>query len=52
MKILTYRDLESRDDILPLLDHAFNWVFDQRQFENAIKIDPQIEEWSSRLFRC
>jgi GNAT superfamily N-acetyltransferase len=43
MKILTYRDLESKDDVLPLLDHAFNWVFDRRQFEDAIKIDPRLK---------
>lgn len=43
MKILAYRELESKDGILPLLDHAFNWVFAQRQFEDAIKIDPRLK---------
>jgi len=41
MKILSYRDLKSKDGLLPLLDHAFHWVFNQRQFENLIRIDPR-----------
>lgn len=43
MKILTYRDLESKDGLVPLLDHAFRWVFDQRKFEDSIKIDPRLK---------
>jgi GNAT superfamily N-acetyltransferase len=44
MKILSYRDLNSKDGLLPLLDHAFNWVFNQQQFENTIKIDPRLKD--------
>jgi len=36
LKVLTYRELESRDGLLPLLDHAFNWIFDERQFGDFI----------------
>ncbi len=41
MKILTYRDLESKNWLLPLLDHAFRWPFNQRMFESFIKSDPR-----------
>jgi GNAT superfamily N-acetyltransferase len=44
MKILSYRDLESKDGLLPLLDHAFNWVFNQHEFENIMKIDPRLKD--------
>jgi len=40
---MTYRELESRDGLLPLLDHAFNWIFDERQFGGFIKIDPRLK---------
>jgi len=43
MKILTYRDLISRDGLIPLLDHAFNWVFNQKQFDYFIKVDPRLK---------
>ena len=43
MEILTYRELESRDGLLPLLDHAFNWIFDERQFDDFMKIDPRLK---------
>lgn len=44
MKVLSYRNLESKDGLLPLLDHAFNWVFNQRQHEDFIKIDPRLKD--------
>lgn len=43
MKVLAYRELESRDGLLPLLDHAFNWIFDERQFGDFMKIDPRLK---------
>jgi GNAT superfamily N-acetyltransferase len=43
MKILTYRDLKSKGGLVPLLDHAFGWVFDQHQFEDSVKIDPRLK---------
>jgi len=43
MDILSYEELDSKDGFLPLLDHAFNWVFDQKQFESFIKIDPRLK---------
>jgi GNAT superfamily N-acetyltransferase len=43
LRISTYRELESKDDLLPLLDHAFNWVFDERQFNDFAKIDPRLK---------
>lgn len=41
MKILTHRELESKDQLLPLMDHAFGWPYNPRTFEKFIKIDPR-----------
>lgn len=43
MKIVTYRELESKNSLLPLLDHAFGWTFNPRTFETIIKIDPRLK---------
>lgn len=43
MRIVTYRELESKDELLPLLDHAFNWVFNQTQFDKFVSIDPRLK---------
>ncbi|MEM3536175.1 MAG: GNAT family N-acetyltransferase [Candidatus Bathyarchaeia archaeon] len=43
MKILTYRDLESKDGLLPLMDNAFRWPFNSRWFDDFIKIDPRLK---------
>jgi len=43
LKVSTYRELESKDGLLPLLDHAFNWIFDERQFDDFMKIDPRLK---------
>jgi GNAT superfamily N-acetyltransferase len=43
MKIIPFRDLESKDGLLPLLDHAFYWVFSQRQFDDLVKIDSRLK---------
>jgi predicted acetyltransferase len=42
MKILTYRELESKDALLPLLDNAFAWPFNPRMNEKLVKIDPRL----------
>lgn len=43
MKIIPYGELESKDGLLPLLDHAFKWVFNQSQSEGFVKIDPRLK---------
>jgi GNAT superfamily N-acetyltransferase len=42
VKILTYRDLESKDGLLPLMDQAFRWPFNPKSFEDLVKIDPRL----------
>jgi ribosomal protein S18 acetylase RimI-like enzyme len=42
MKILTYRELEPKDALLPLLDNAFGWPFNPRMYEKLVKIDPRL----------
>jgi predicted N-acetyltransferase YhbS len=44
MKIQTYRELESKDGLVPILDHAFNWIFNQKQFDDFIRIDPRVKD--------
>ncbi len=46
MKILTYRDLESKNGFLPVMDNAFGWPFNPRTFEKSIKIDPRLRNSS------
>lgn len=41
MKIVTYRDLASKDGFLPLMDNAFRWPFNPRVFESFVKGDPR-----------
>ena len=43
MEILTCREADSKDGLIPLLDHAFNWVFNQNQFEDFARIDPRLK---------
>jgi len=43
MKIIPTRDLESKDGLLPLLDHAFYGIFNHRQFEDLAKIDSRLK---------
>jgi len=42
MKILTYKELESKSELLPLMDNAFGWPFNPRMYEKLIKIDPRL----------
>jgi GNAT superfamily N-acetyltransferase len=44
MKILTYRDLTSKDALLPLMDHAFRWPFNPKTVEKLVKIDPRMKD--------
>jgi predicted acetyltransferase len=43
MRISSYRELESTDELLPLLDHAFRWTFNQRTFDKIVKVDPRLK---------
>jgi len=43
MKILSYWNLESTDELLPLLDQAFGWSFNPRTFQQFVKIDPRLK---------
>ena len=42
MKIVTYRELESKDALFPLLDNAFGWPFNPRMNEKLVKTDPRL----------
>jgi ribosomal protein S18 acetylase RimI-like enzyme len=42
MKILTYKEIESKDTLLPLLDNAFGWPFNPRTYDKLVKIDPRL----------
>src|SRR4030042_533435 len=44
MEIRTYRELESTDELLPLLDHAFRWTFNRRSFEQVAKMDQRLKD--------
>lgn len=43
MEITTYRDLEMRDEFLPLFQHAFWWSYYPQEFEKIIKVDPRLQ---------
>ena len=43
MEIVTYKDLESKSGLLPLLEQAFGWPFSEREFNRSIKIDPRLK---------
>lgn len=40
---MTYRELESKDELLPLMDHAFRWTFNPTSFEKYVKLDPRLK---------
>jgi ribosomal protein S18 acetylase RimI-like enzyme len=44
MKILSYIDLKSKSDLLPLLDNSFGWPFNPKTYEKIIKIDPRLRD--------
>jgi predicted acetyltransferase len=43
MQIVAYRDLESKNDLLPLLEQAFGWPFNEEEFNRFIKMDPRLK---------
>lgn len=44
MKIQTYRELDQKSVLLPLMEQAFGWPFDPLEFEKTIKMDPRLKE--------
>jgi ribosomal protein S18 acetylase RimI-like enzyme len=42
MEIRTYREWETKGDLLPLMEQAFGWPFDPLEFEKTIKLDPRL----------
>jgi predicted acetyltransferase len=43
---ITYRDLESKSSLLPLMEQAFGWPFNEREFSRFVKIDPRLRNGS------
>lgn len=41
LKISTYRELECKNELLPLMDQAFHLPFNLKEFEKIVKIDPR-----------
>jgi hypothetical protein len=44
MRILTYRQLEQKSTLLPLMEQAFGWPIDPLEFEKTIKVDPRLRD--------
>jgi predicted acetyltransferase len=42
MKITTYRELQSKEELLPLFQHAFWWPFNPIAFDKTIRADPRL----------
>jgi len=43
MQIVAYSDLKSKNGLLPLLEQAFGWPFNEEEFNRFIKLDPRLE---------
>ncbi|HXX87383.1 MAG TPA: GNAT family N-acetyltransferase [Candidatus Acidoferrum sp.] len=43
MQIVGYEDLESKSGLLPLLEQAFGWPFNEREFSRFVKINPRLK---------
>ncbi len=43
MKIIPYRELPKKEDLLPLMCIAFNWPFVPEKFEEIASIDPRLK---------
>ena len=43
MKIIPYRNLPCKNDLLPLMDHAFGWPFNPRRFDQFLAVDPRLK---------
>ena len=46
MKIITYRDLKPKDGLLPLMEQAFGWPFNEHEFNRFVRIDPRLKDGS------
>ncbi len=44
MEIITYWELEQKGLLLPLLEQAFGWPFEQLEFERFIRVDPRLRD--------
>jgi ribosomal protein S18 acetylase RimI-like enzyme len=44
MKILAYPELKNKDSLLPLMEQAFGWPFNAKEFDRNIRIDPRLRE--------
>jgi GNAT superfamily N-acetyltransferase len=42
MEILTHKEIESKETLLPLMDNAFGWPFNPRMYARLVKIDPRL----------
>jgi GNAT superfamily N-acetyltransferase len=43
-KILTYRELRTKDDLLPLMYLAFGWPFNYEEFEKTAQANPRLRD--------
>jgi predicted acetyltransferase len=46
MRIVTYRELQSKDELLPLFQHFFRWPFNPKEFEKTIMADSRLKNSS------
>ncbi len=44
MEVLTYRELESKADLLPLMEQSFGWPFIPEEFDGFVKKDPRLKD--------
>lgn len=44
MKIISYRELTNKNDLLPLMCLAFGWPFNYQEFEEIARIDPRLKD--------
>ena len=44
MEIVSYKELESKGALLPLMEQAFGWPFEEREYAKIIKSDPRLRE--------
>jgi GNAT superfamily N-acetyltransferase/ssDNA-binding Zn-finger/Zn-ribbon topoisomerase 1 len=43
VKIVTYRELKEKSSLLPLMEQAFGWPFEELEYEKVIKTDPRLK---------
>jgi len=44
MEIVNYRVLEHKGSLLPLMEQAFGWPFQEDEYENSVRMDPRMRE--------